>query len=106
VLAPGSARTLARRQLDNGTGVQVLVVDAAGAVERVVRLDRDTADHQCRRHHNAKTLGVVRTKLTAGPGTGPRTVHWSLPAGVQVTTSPEPLPGTLLRRQPTTHRAD
>jgi hypothetical protein len=149
--------------------VQVLLVDATGAVEHVVRLDRDTAgnacrsrdtllgavrqqlsdppaltveghdpseaiarhvraeaptcsfydcprrarscdidhdtpwprgptsvgnlDPKCRRHHNAKTLGAVRTALTAGPGTGPRTVHWTLPAGIQVTTAPEPLPG-------------
>jgi hypothetical protein len=47
-----------------------------------------------RRHHNAKTLGVVRTQLTAGPGAGRWTVRWTLPAGIQVTTSPEPLPGT------------
>jgi Domain of unknown function (DUF222) len=165
VLAPVSARTLARRQLDHGTGVQVLIVDATGALERVVcvdptacgsrqslivavrqrlaaapplesdihdpteaiarqvraeaptcsfydcprrarscDLDHDTPwprgptsvtnlDPKCRRHHNAKTLGVVRTRLTAGPGAGPRAVHWTLPAGVEVTTSPEPLPG-------------
>ena len=43
-LDPDSARTLARRQLRDGTGVQVLVVDDTGAVERVVRLDRDTAE--------------------------------------------------------------
>jgi hypothetical protein len=36
-------------------------------------------DPKCRRHHNAKTLGVARTRLTAGPGAGPRTVHWTLP---------------------------
>jgi hypothetical protein len=176
VLAPGSARTLARQQLRNGTGVQVLVVDDTGALERVVRLDRDTAetcgsresliaavrqrlstapeleadghdpseaiarhvraeaptcsfydcprrarscdldhdtpwprgptsvanlDPKCRRHHNAKTLGAVQTRLTAGPGAGRRTVRWSLPCGVQVTTSPEPLPGTGLRPAPT-----
>jgi hypothetical protein len=50
-------------------------------------------DPKCRRHHNAKTLGVFHATLTAGPGTGPRTVHWTLPAGVQVTTTREPLPG-------------
>jgi hypothetical protein len=50
-------------------------------------------DPKCRRHHNAKTLGVARTMLTAGPGTGPRTVHWTLPTGIQVTTAPELLPG-------------
>jgi hypothetical protein len=176
VLDPASARTLARRQLEQGIGVQVLVVDDSGAVERVVRLDRDTAetcgsretlvaavrqqlaeapaletdihdpteaiarhvraaaptcsfyncprqarscdldhdtpwprgptsvtnlDPKCRRHHNAKTLGVVRTRLTAGPGNGRRTVQWTLPTGIQVTTSPEPLPGVLLRPTPT-----
>jgi hypothetical protein len=175
VLAPGSARQLARRQLGQGIGVQVLVVDDTGALERVVRLDRDTAetcgtrgsliravrerlaeapdlevaghdpseaiarhvraaaptcsfydcprqarscdldhdtpwprgptsvtnlDPKCRRHHNAKTLGVARTTLIAGPGNGRRTVQWTLPAGIQVTTSPEPLPGTGLRPAP------
>jgi Domain of unknown function (DUF222) len=172
VLAPGSARTLARRQLENGTSVQVLVVDHTGALARVVPVDRtvcrsrtsltaavrqqltgapeleadghdpteaiarhvrgaaptcsfydcprqarscdldhDTPwprgptstsnlDPKCRRHHNAKTLGAARTRLTAGPGTGPRTVHWTLPAGVQATTSPEPLPGAGLRSTP------
>jgi hypothetical protein len=154
--------------------VQVLVVDDTGAVERVVRLDRDTAeqcrsrealvadvrqqladapplevdthdpseaiarhvraaaptcsfydcprqarscdldhdtpwprgptsvtnvDPKCRRHHNAKTLGIAQTRLMAGPGNGPRAVHWTLPAGIQVTTSPEPLPG--VRQHPT-----
>jgi hypothetical protein len=58
-------------------------------------------DPKCRRHHNAKTLGVVHTRLTAGPGAGRRTVHWTLPAGIQVTTSPEPVPGTRLRPRPT-----
>ena len=176
VLAPGSARDLARKQLAEGVGVQVIVVDDTGAVEHVVRLDRDTAEHcrsrqalvsavrqkladglalqvaghdpteaiarhvraaaptcsfydcprqarscdldhdtpwprgptsvtnldpKCRRHHNAKTLGVVRTSLNAGPGAGPRTVHWTLPSGIQVTTSPEPLPGTAIRPTPT-----
>jgi hypothetical protein len=176
VLDPASARTLARQKLSEGIGVQVLVVDGTGAVERVVRLDRDTArscgsrqaliaavrqqlaasppletdihdpseaiarhvraaaptcsfydcprqarscdldhdtpwprgptsvtnlDPKCRRHHHAKTLGLVHTRLTAGPGTGRRTVHWTLPAGIQVTTSPEPLPGVLLRPTPT-----
>jgi hypothetical protein len=175
VLAPGSARTLARRQLDHGTAVQVLLVDATGALERVIRLDRDPArvcgsrgslvaavrqelkadsalgtdghdpteaiarhvraaaptcsfydcprqarscdldhdtpwprgptsisnlDPKCRRHHNAKTLGVVRTSLNAGPGAGPRTVHWTLPGDITVTTSPEPLPGTAIRPTP------
>jgi hypothetical protein len=153
--------------------VQVLVVDSSGAVEPVVRLDRDTAeacgsrqalvaavrqqvatdppleadthdpteaiarhvraaaptcsfydcprrarscdlDHDtpwprgpasvsnldptCRRHHNAKTLGAVQTKLSAGPGAGRRAVRWRLPGGMQVTTSPDPLPG--VRQQP------
>jgi hypothetical protein len=140
VVDPDSARTLARKQLREGTGVQVLVVDDSGAVQHVVRLDRDTArscgsrekladappleveghdpseaiarhvraaaptcsfydcprqarscdldhdtpwprgptsvsnlDPKCRRHHNAKTLGVVQTRLTAGPGAGRRT---------------------------------
>jgi hypothetical protein len=176
VLAPGSARTLARRQLENGTSVQVLVVDDTGALERVVRLDRDTAeacgtreslvrgvrqqlaeapaleadthdpteaiarhvraaaptcsfydcprqarscdldhdtpwprgptavtnlDPKCRRHHNAKTSGVMQTRLTSGPANGRRTVRWTLPCSVQVTTSPEPLPGVRLRPMPT-----
>jgi hypothetical protein len=176
VVDPDSARTLARKQLGEGTGVQVIVVDDTGAVEHVVRLDRDTAeacgsrealtaavrhaiaqapplqadghdpteaiarhvraaaptcsfydcprqarscdldhdtpwprgptsitnlDPKCRRHHNAKTLGAVQTELTAGPGTGPRTVHWTLPCGIQVTTSPEPLPGARARSAPT-----
>jgi hypothetical protein len=56
-------------------------------------------DPKCRRHHNAKTLGVAQTRLTAGPGAGRRTVHWTLPAGIQVTTTPERLPG--VRRHPT-----
>jgi hypothetical protein len=176
VIDPDSARTLAREQLRDGIGVQVLVVGDSGAVEHVVRLDRDTArscgsrealvtavheqladapplecdthdpseaiarhvraaaptcsfydcprqarscdldhdtpwprgptsitnlDPKCRRHHNAKTLGIMQTRLTAGPGNGRRTVHWTLPAGIQVTTSPEPLPGTGLRPEPT-----
>jgi hypothetical protein len=168
VVDPESARTLARKQLRDGIGVQVLVVDDTGAVQHVARLDRDTArscgsrqalvaavrqqlvqasplqvdghdpseaiarhvraaaptcsfydcprharscdldhdtpwprgptsisnlDPKCRRHHNAKTLGVAQTRLSAGPGAGRRTVHWTLPAGLQVTTTPEPLPG-------------
>jgi hypothetical protein len=175
VVDPASAHTLARKQLREGTGVQVLVVDDTGAVQHVVRLDRDTAEHcrsrealtaavrqqlanapeleadghdpseaiarhvraaaptcsfydcprqarscdldhdtpwprgptsvtnldpKCRRHHNAKTLGVVRTSLNAGPGAGPRTVHWTLPGGITVTTSPESLPGTRIRPTP------
>jgi hypothetical protein len=172
---PVSARTLARKQLGEGVGVQVLVVEDTGAVERVVRLDKDTAqtcgsrealtaavrekladapplqvdthdpseaiarhvraaaptcsfydcprqarscdldhdtpwprgptsvtnlDPKCRRHHNAKTLGIVHTRLTAGPGNGPRTVQWTMPTGIQVTTSPEPLPGVRLDPTP------
>jgi hypothetical protein len=168
VVDPSSARRLARRQLRQGTAVQVLVVDATGAVERVVRLDGRAAGHcisrrtlvtavraaittapplstcghhpaesiarhvraeaptcsfydcprrarscdldhdtpwprgptsvtnldpKCRRHHNAKTLALARTRLTAGPGAGTRTVHWTLPGGITVTTTPEPLPG-------------
>jgi hypothetical protein len=58
-------------------------------------------DPKCRRHHNAKTLGIAHTRLVAGPGNGPRTVHWTLPAGIEVTTSPEPLPGTGLHPMPT-----
>jgi SAM-dependent methyltransferase len=174
VVDPESARTLARNQLREGTGVQVIVVDDIGAVQHVVRLDRDTArscgsreapvaavrqqlaqapplqvdthdpseamarharaaaptcsfydcprqarscdldhdtpwprgptsvanlDPKCRRHHNAKTLGVAQTRLSAGPGAGRRTVHWTLPAGLQVITTPERLPG--VRRYPT-----
>ncbi len=38
-LDPASARLLARRRLGEGTGVQVLVVDDDGALQRVVRLD-------------------------------------------------------------------
>jgi hypothetical protein len=169
VVDPESARTLARKQLAEGIGVQVIVVDDSGSVERVLRLDRDTArscgsrealiatvrqqlaqapplqvdthdpseaiarharaaaptcsfydcprqarscdldhdtpwprgptsisnlDPKSRRHHNAKTLGVAQTRLNAGPGNGRRTVHWTLPAGIEVTTTPEPLPGT------------
>ena len=45
-------------------------------------------DPKCRRHHNAKTAGVFKTKLTTGPGAGRRSVRWTLPAGIQVTTSP------------------
>jgi hypothetical protein len=58
-------------------------------------------DPKCRRHHNAKTLGIAQTRLMAGPGTGPRTVRWTLPAGIQVTTTPEPLLGTRLSPTPT-----
>jgi hypothetical protein len=172
---PGSARTLARKRLREGTGVQVLVVDDSGAVQHVVRLDKHTAEHcqsretlvaavtkeladapalevdthdpseaiarhvraaaptcsfydcprqarscdldhdtpwprgptsmtnldpKCRRHHNAKTYGAMQTRLTAGPGNGPRSVHWTLPAGIQVTTTPEPLPGVRLHPTP------
>jgi hypothetical protein len=35
----------------------------------------------------------MQSKLTAGPGAGRRTVHWTLPCVIEVTTSPEPLPG-------------
>jgi hypothetical protein len=176
VVDPKSARTLGRQQLRDGIGVQVLVVDDTGAVQHLVRLDRDTAercrsreslvaavrdqladapplevdthdpseaiarhvraaaptcsfydcprparscdldhdtpwprgptsvtnlDPKCRRHHNAKTYGVMQTRLVAEPGTGRRTVHWTLPAGIGVTTSPEPLPGAGLRPEPT-----
>jgi hypothetical protein len=169
VVDPESARTLARKQLREGTAVQAIVVDNTGAVDRVVRLDRHTVrscgsredlvtavrqqlatappletdvhdpseaiarhvraaaptcsfydcprrarscdldhdtpwprgptavgnlDPKCRRHHNAKTSGAMQTRLVAGPGAGPRTVHWTLPGGIQVTTSPEPMPGT------------
>ncbi len=50
-------------------------------------------DPKCRRHHEAKTRRLVRSRLDAGPGSGPRTVTWLLRNGLQVTTSPEPLPG-------------
>jgi hypothetical protein len=174
---PLSARRLARRQLLQGSAVQVLLVDSTGALERVVRLDHRTGqsctsratlisavrqalasapalateayepteaiarhvraeaprcsfydcarraracdldhdtpwprgptaltnlDPKCRRHHNAKTLGLAHTRLTAGPGTGTRSVRWSLPCGVELTTSPEPLPGARPRSTPTT----
>lgn len=169
VVDPVSARRLARRQLDQGDAVQVLVVDATGAVERVVRLDSDAAescrsrealvtavrqavrvappvvvdayepteaiarhvraeapacsfydcptraracdldhdtpwprgptsvtnlDPKCRRHHNAKTTGLARTRVRAGPGAGPRQVAWSMIGGIRVTTAPDALPGT------------
>jgi hypothetical protein len=172
---PASARTLARKQLTEGTGVQGLVVDDTGSVQHVSRVNKDTPEHcrsrealvtavreklagappfevdghdpseaiarhvraaaptcsfydcprqarscdldhdtpwprgptsvtnldpKCRRHHNAKTLGIVHTRLVAGPGNGPRTVHWTLPAGLQVTTTPEPLPGVRQGRAP------
>jgi hypothetical protein len=168
VVDPISARRLARRQLDHGTGVQVVLVDDTGAVQHVVRLSRREAkacrsrpalraavraaledapalstdsyvptetiarhvraeaptcsfydcprkarscdldhdvpwpkgptsvanlDPKCRRHHNAKTLALARTTLNAGPGNGSRRTTWSLPAGITVTTAPEPLPG-------------
>jgi hypothetical protein len=57
-------------------------------------------DPKCRRHHNAKTTGVVRTRLVAGPGAGRRTVHWTLPGGIEVTTSPDPLPGVVPTSEP------
>jgi hypothetical protein len=168
VVDPVSARSLARRQLAQGSAVQVLVVDSSGALEHVVRLqpseagacrsratlltavrralrrspelstrsyepteaitrhvradaptctfydcprqarscdlDHDTPwprgptsvrnlDPKCRRHHNLKTTALVTTRLLAGPRAGPRTVQWRLPGGLQVTTTPEPLPG-------------
>jgi len=43
----------------------------------------------------------MHTRLTAGPGNGPRTVRWTLPGGLQVTTSPEPLPGVWQHPAPT-----
>jgi hypothetical protein len=172
VLDPASARTLARHRLDQGDSVQVALVDRAGALQRVVRLDRGAArgacrspealraavrealreapaletdayhptesiarhvradaptcsfydcgrrarscdldhdtpwprgptsvtnlDPKCRRHHNTKTAGVVRTMVNAGPGAGTRHVTWVLPLGIRVTTTPEPLPGCRL----------
>lgn len=50
-------------------------------------------DPKCRRHHNLKTTGLVVTRLRAGPGNGVRTVDWTTPGVISVTTSPEPLPG-------------
>jgi hypothetical protein len=169
VIDPLSARRLARRQLDQQSAVQVLVVDRTGALAHVVRfdprassqvcgsrasltaavrealtaapelstavyepsegiarhvraeaptcsfydcgrrsldsdIDHDTPwprgptcvtnlDPKCRRHHNLKTTGLVATRLRAGPGNGVRTVRWTTPGAISVTTSPEPLPG-------------
>jgi hypothetical protein len=42
----------------------------------------------------------MQSKLTAGPGAERRTVHWTLPSGIEVTTSPEPLPGVRLDPTP------
>lgn len=50
-------------------------------------------DPKCRRHHQAKTHGVVRSHLRAGEGGYRRSVTWTLPSGLQVRTAPEPLPG-------------
>jgi hypothetical protein len=61
---PDSARTLARKQLRDGTGVQVLVVDDTGAVEHVVRLDRDTAEY-CRSRE--ALVAAVREQLATAP---------------------------------------
>jgi len=51
----------------------------------------DNLDPKCRRHHQAKTHGVMRTRLRAGPGR--RAVTWTYRSGLTVTTRPEPLPG-------------
>lgn len=169
VLDPASARALARRQLSDGCELQVLVVDAAGALQHVVRfgsadaatvaaspptlvagvsrrlprlpplttyryeptaaivrhvhaaaptcsfydcgrpaarcdLDHDdpwprgptsvtNLDPKCRRHHQAKTHGVVRTELCTGESGCRRSVTWTLPSGLRMTTAPPPLPG-------------
>lgn len=50
-------------------------------------------DPKCRRHHNLKTLGLLTTRLRAGPGNGPRAVDWTGPGGLSITTRPAPLPG-------------
>ena len=48
-------------------------------------------DPKCRRHHQAKTHGLVRTRLHPGPGR--RAVTWTYRSGLTLTTRPEPLPG-------------
>ncbi len=165
VLDPSTARQRATRQLQAGTGVQVLVVDDQGGVQHVMRVpaaacaDRETLiaavraaprhamttdryaptaaitrhvhaaaptcsaydcprsaagcdldhsepwprgptsitnlDPKCRRHHQAKTHAVVRSRLHAdgGLGTAGRRVTWTYRSGLTVTTHPEPLPG-------------
>ncbi len=50
-------------------------------------------DPKCRHHHQTKTLALVRSRLSAGPGRGPRHTTWTLRTGATVTTHPEPLPG-------------
>ena len=87
VVDPDSARALARQQLAEGTGVQVLVVDATGAVEHVVRLDRDTAEHCGSREALA---AAVRTAA------GHATRRWRSTG----TTRPRRSPGTSARRRP------
>ncbi|WP_460460936.1 HNH endonuclease signature motif containing protein [Angustibacter peucedani] len=47
-------------------------------------------DPKCRKHHQAKTHALVHTHLTTD---GPRTVTWTYRSGLQVTTTPDPLPG-------------
>jgi hypothetical protein len=61
---PTSARRLARRHLDNGGDVQVLVVDATGALEGVVRLGNGTAQALTDR---ARLADAVRTGLATAP---------------------------------------
>jgi hypothetical protein len=53
--------------------------------------DTRNLDPKCRRHHQLKTHGIVRTRLRAGPGR--RSVTWTYGSGLAVTTTPEPLPG-------------
>jgi hypothetical protein len=50
-------------------------------------------DPKCRRHHQPKTHGLVRSHLHAGPGQGPSHTTWTLRTGLTVTTRPAPLPG-------------
>ncbi|MGN6301179.1 MAG: DUF222 domain-containing protein [Angustibacter sp.] len=50
-------------------------------------------DPKCRRHHQPKTHGLVRSILRTGPGRGPRHVTWTLRNGLVITTRPQPLPG-------------
>jgi hypothetical protein len=55
--------------------------------------DVTNLDPKCRRHHDPKTRGLVRTRLRAGPGRGTRGVTWTLRSGLVVTTRPAVLPG-------------
>ncbi len=50
-------------------------------------------DPKCRRHHQAKTHGAVRSHLRAVDVGHPRSVTWTLLSGLRVTTGPDSLPG-------------